>query len=142
MLLALVDADYKIHIDVGCNRRISDGGIYNNSSLYRIINEDTLGIPTPTMVKESPLPFVIIADDAFPLKTNLLKLYAFRGLTRENHIFNYRLSRARRISKNAFGILANHFQVFLTPIQLSTENTEKIVLASFVLHNFLREKIT
>ena len=99
VLLALVDADYNFtYIDVGCNGRISDGGVYRNSSLSRAINEDTLGIPPPTMVGEYPLPFVIVADDAFPLKTNLLKPYAFRGLTRENRIFNYRLSRVRRIS--------------------------------------------
>ena len=34
VLLGLVDADYKfIYIDVGCNGRISDGGVYRNSSL-------------------------------------------------------------------------------------------------------------
>ena len=32
VLLALVDADYKFtYIDVGCNGRISDGGVYSNS---------------------------------------------------------------------------------------------------------------
>ena len=59
-----------------------------------------------------------------------MKPYAFRGLTRENRIFNYRLSRVRRVSENAFGILANRFRVFLTLMQLSSENAEKVVLAS------------
>lgn len=140
VLLAVVDANYKFaYIDVGCNGRISDGGVYRNSSLSTAINNDLLGIPSPKLVGDTELPFVIVADDAFPLKPNIMKPYASRGLTREKRIFNYRLSRARRISENAFGILANRFRVFLTPMQLSTESAEKAVLASCALHNFLRE---
>ena len=47
---------------------------------------------------------------------------------------------ARRVSENAFGIMANRFRVFLSPIQVSVENAEKITLASCVLHNFLRQR--
>ena len=36
--------------------------------------------------------------------------------------------------------MANRFRVFLSPIQLSTDNTEKVTLASCVLHNFLCER--
>ena len=141
VLLALVDANYKfIYVDVGCNVRISDGGVYRNSSLSTAIEEDILGIPTPRFIGETLLPYVIVSDDAFPLKPNLMKPYSFRGLSRENSIANYRISRARRVSENAFGIMANRFRVFLTAIQLSPENVEKVTLASCVLHNFLREK--
>ena len=34
VLLALVDADYKfIYVDVECNGRVSDGGVFQNSTL-------------------------------------------------------------------------------------------------------------
>ena len=36
--------------------------------------------------------------------------------------------------------MANRFRVFLTSMQLSAENAEKVTLVSCVLHNFLREK--
>ena len=143
VLLALVDANYRfIYVNVGCNGRISDGGVFRASSLSTALSSDLLGIPTPRSPNgcETVLPYVIVADDAFPLKNNLMKPYPFRGLSREKRIFNYRLSRARRIVENAFGILANRFRVFLSPMQLAPENVEKITLASCALHNFLRDK--
>ena len=84
---------------------------------------------------------MIVGDDAFPLKENIMKPYPFRSLSHEKRIFNYRLSRARRIVENAFGILANRFRLFLSSILLEPEIVEKITVASCVLHNFLREKI-
>ena len=68
-LLALVDANYKfIHVDIGCNGRISDGRVFRNSSLSTAIDENILNIPTPRKIGASVLPYVIVADGAFPLK--------------------------------------------------------------------------
>ena len=48
VILALVDYDYKfMFIDVGCQGRISDGGVYNNSSLSNAIENNLLDLPTP-----------------------------------------------------------------------------------------------
>lgn len=47
---------------------------------------------------------VIIGDDAFPLRINLMKSYKKHKLSNKKVIFNYRLSKARRIDENAFGI--------------------------------------
>lgn len=141
VLLALVDADYKfLYVDVGCNGRISDGGVFRNSTLSRAMEENLLQVPSPRYVGEEILPYVVVADDAFPLKENLIKPFPSRGLTKEERITNYRISRARRVSENAFGIMANRFRVFLSPMQLNPENVEKVTLAGCILHNFLREK--
>ena len=78
-----------------------------------------------------------MADDAFPLKEYIQKPYSQVGLTPNKRIFNYMLSRARRVVDNAFGILANRFRVFMTPIRLAPEKVENIVLACCSLHNFL-----
>ncbi|KAJ8970514.1 hypothetical protein NQ314_001190 [Rhamnusium bicolor] len=63
-----------------------------------------------------------------------------KTLNTERRIFNYRLSRARRIIENVFGILVARFRIFHTPINLKLKNTEKVVMACCVLHNFLRRK--
>ena len=142
VLLALVDANYKfIYIDVGCNGRISDGGVYRNSSLSNAIDRNLLGIPPPRKIGDYLLPYVIVGDDAFPLKQNLMKPYPFRGLSKAKRVTNYRISRARRVSENVFGIMCNRFRAFLSAMQLSVGNVEKVTLASCVLHNFLRDKI-
>ena len=68
-----------------------------------------------------------------------MKPYSRRNLSDQEQVANYRISRARRTSENAFGILAHVFRVFHTPIYLEPSKTVKIVLASCALHNYLRK---
>ena len=59
-------------------------------------------------------PFVIVGDEDFPLKTYLMRQYPGRQSSGNDFMtcFNNRLSRARRVSENAFGILAQKFRIF------------------------------
>lgn len=82
--------------------------------------------------------YVLVADDAFPLKPYIMKPYNFRGQNKQQNIFSYRLSRARRTVESAFGILTSRFRVFSTPILLDPTKAEKVVLPCIVLHNMLR----
>ena len=144
LLLALVDVNYKfIYADVGCNGRIGDGGVFRNSILSKAISTNLLNIPGPRTLDdgETEAPFVIVADDAFPLMENLMKPYPFRGLSKKQWIYNYHLGRARRIVEKVFGILANHFRIFLSPILLSPENVEILTLACCTLHGFFHDKV-
>ena len=134
VLLAIVDADYKfLYVDIGCNGRISDGGVFKNCNIYQMFEEKKLDVPelTPLPGTTTLSPYVLIADDAFPLKTYILKPYSQVGLTNEKRIFNYRLSRARRVMENAFGILSNRFRVFMSPINLVPEKVEAITMVGF-----------
>lgn len=90
----------------------------------------------------TPNDVVFVADDAFSLNTYLIKPYNRRNLTREQGIFNYRLSRVRRISENAFGILASKFRIFERPIPLIPHKVDKIFLACCAIHNWLRKTST
>lgn len=60
-------------------------------------------------------------------------------LSKEQKIFSYRLSRARRIVENGFGILVSRFCISEKPIPTSPETVDKIVIACCVLHNWLRK---
>ena len=72
MLLALVDVVQKvIYINVGCNGRASDGGVFWNSSLLAVINENILIIHSKSRVCND----AIVAGNTLPLKAYLMKLY-------------------------------------------------------------------
>ena len=107
------------------------------------MENNTLNIPNPEPLmgdRSFPLPYMFVSDDAFLLKEYIQKPFGQVGLTTEKRTVNYRLSRARCIVENRFGILANRFQVFMAPIHLSPEKAEVIVMACCSLHNFLCTK--
>ncbi|KAJ8963673.1 hypothetical protein NQ314_005464 [Rhamnusium bicolor] len=79
-------------------------------------------------------------DAAFPLQRHIMKPYPFKNMTREQRIFNYRLSRGRRVVKNSFGIIANRFRILLHPINFSRDKVVAITKACYVLHKFLLEQ--
>ena len=145
VLLAVVDANYKfIMVDVGCNGRISDGGVLKNSNFGRALENKTIPLPMPEPLPglTMSMPYVFVGDDAFPLAENMMKPYALRNLDVPSRVYNYRLSRARRVSENAFGILTNRFRVLLSRILVAPEKAQTIVLAACTLHNFLRTRIS
>lgn len=95
VLLAIVDANYRfLYVDIGCNGRISDGGVFKNCNIYQKFEQNKLDVPKPAPLPGTTIisPYVLVADDAFPLKTYILKPYSQIGMTREKRIFNYRLS--------------------------------------------------
>ena len=55
-----------------------------------------MSIPFQTVVEGFTLPYVLVSDRTFGLKTWLMKLYPGKDLNEEQKLFNYRLSRARR----------------------------------------------
>ncbi|KAL1279520.1 hypothetical protein QQF64_026193 [Cirrhinus molitorella] len=79
-----------------------------------------------------------VGDEAFPLQKHLLRPYPERAIPVDQRVFNFRLSHARRIVENAFGIMAAQFRVYHRVIELSPSNAEKIVQATTILHNFMR----
>ncbi len=146
VLMAVVDASCRfVYVDIGQYGRISDGGVFNNSSIGQLLASNSLPLPPPKLVAGSEdfiAPYVFVADDAFALKTYLMKPYSLKSLTPLQRIFNYRLSRARNKSENAFGIIAQRFRVLGKPIHLTPEKASLITLSICCLHNFLMSDCT
>lgn len=68
----------------------------------------------------------------------MLRPYPGRYLSEERHIFNYRLSRARRVIENTFGIMSTKFRIFRRSIVANPRKVTKITKAACVLHNYLK----
>ena len=141
ILLGVVDGDYKfLWVDVGANGSTSDCAVFNNSAFKEALEDGTLGQPPYGILPGDNvrIPYFLIGDDAFPMRKWLMKPYSNRNLTDAERIFNYRLSRARRIVENAFGIMANRFRCLLTTLQLEPDTVQMLVLACVCLHNIMR----
>jgi len=142
-LMALVDANYKfLWVDVGSNGASSDSQLFNGCELKEMIELEELCIPKPEPLPggEVDVPYFLIGDDAFALRTWLMKPYSKKDMSKEELAFNYRLSRGRMVVENAFGILANRFGCLLTTLRLCPDTATDIVLTCCLLHNLLRDK--
>lgn len=144
VLLALVDAQYKfIAVDIGSYGREGDAGIFLKSNLGKRILAEQYNLPAPARIPETDLfqQHVILGDEAFALHINVMKPYC-KNLSlhdKKHAIYNYRHSRARRTSENAFGIMASSFRIFFTPIAVKPETVDLVVTAACILHNLMRD---
>jgi len=143
VLLAMIDANYKfIAIDVGSFGKEGDSGIFLKSTMGKKILDGSFGfleakqLPGSTKV----LPHVIVGDEAFRLHTNIMKPYTKKASRddKSKSIFNYRLSRARRVTENAFGLLSQVFRVFYQPINIEPSTCDDLIIVACCLHNLLR----
>ena len=138
MLLALVGPDYDfLMVDIGAYGRDNDALIFQNSDLGQLFISGEANLPAPSYLDGFELPYVIVADSIFALQPWLMKPYAGHNQPTERKIFNYRLSRARHVSENAFGIMTNRFGILSKPINTSVETARCIGKACVILHNYL-----
>jgi hypothetical protein len=131
ILFAVVDGNFCfLCTDVGCNGKANDGSVFRNSAFNIAMQRNQLNLPKD---------FLFVGDDAFPFRRYLLKPYGNNNLTIKQRIFNYHLSRARRIAENAFGILASRFRIFERPIGHKPDTVDLIVQCACAIHNWLRK---
>lgn len=144
ILLAVVTADYKfLWVDTSGDGSASDAQVYNQSDLRAALEAgDLIGWPAPDPLPHDTedVPYFLIGDDAFALRPEMMKPYGHRDLTHDERIFNYRLSRARRVVENSFGILVNRFQVLLTTMNHLPSTVRLITKTCILLHNLMRTR--
>lgn len=143
VLLAVFDANYKFTlIDVGAYGKNSDGGILSRCSFGKKFFKDDLGFPPDKPLPGTAIlmPHVLVGDEAFPLNKHLMRPYPGEQLrgNEDKKVYNYRLSRARNVSENGFGILSKKFRIYQRRLEITPEHLDTVVLATCCLHNFLR----
>ena len=135
VLMALVDPDYHFtYVDIGNYGSNADGSIFKHSNFGQAFINGQLNIPDHKPLPNHPeggvLPYCIVADEAFPLRMDLMGPFPRGGrmqIPDDERVFNYRLSRAHCIVENAFGILAQRWRVFQRKLCLKASNGDKVV---------------
>lgn len=140
VLMAACDANYLFTlVDIGAYGSAHDSTVFRESAFGCALESNALAIPKATAGND--LPYVFVADEAFPLKPYIMRPYpGLHKLSDSERIFNYRLSRARRCIENAFGILSARWRILLTTINVNAANADKIVKACVCLHNYVKIK--
>ncbi|ODM90566.1 putative nuclease HARBI1 [Orchesella cincta] len=111
-LLAVVDASYRfIIVDIGASGSQSEGGVLARSVFGKALQNQAAKLPPPKIVNNIELPHVIVGDDAFPLRPNLIKPYP-----------------------------AAPWRIFHQAIHADLDFTKLIIKTCVILHNFLMRK--
>lgn len=142
VLLGIADAKYKFtYVNIGAYGSSSDGGILTNSELGRLLQSGNINFPPESSLLqgEPAIPYFLVGDEAFGLREWCMVPYAGRFLQEDLQHFNKRLSRARRVVENAFGILAARWRIFHRTICAKPETVELLIKATIILHNLLCE---
>jgi hypothetical protein len=130
ILFAGVNAHYQfLYVHVGCQGRTSDGEVFKHTAFGKAILDQALHLPEPEPFpgREMRIPNVFLADDAFALTENICKPYSTDlNVGSPKRVCNYRISRARRVVENAFGLLTSVFRILLKTIDLNLENTKRL----------------
>ena len=121
---------------------INNASIYNGTELKEGLenpnNPFHLPEDKPLPGDDVPVPSFIIGNNSFGINETLMNPFSIRNMDYHERIFNYRLSRARRVVENAFGILAHKFRVLLTTMNQRPKTCRKIIATCVILHNLIR----
>ena len=95
ILLAVVDANYLFkYAHVSMQGRTYDGGVLLRSAFYNALTGRVVNVTQSSGLPESDMlvPYVLVADDAYPLTSYLIKPYAGEvPKVSPKRVFNYRL---------------------------------------------------
>lgn len=111
------------------------GKAFENWSVLLPEPEHLLGCRLPLV------PYFLVEDEIFAHKPWLFRPYPGKNIKEDQSIFNYRLSRARRVIENCFRILVAIWRIFRGAIQAKVETVQKIVQATVALHNYLGQTL-
>jgi len=125
-----------------CYRSRKSEGSYGINSNRGIFVHSKLGKYLEThlsILEDKQLPgtlclarHILMSDEAYPLKTSLLKPYPGSQSKGDNEksIFNYMLSPSR-VVENALGILSQKFQIYQRTVQSLPVNADVIFMTYF-----------
>lgn len=108
------------------------------SNINKIFNTTSLFCFLGT---QKSLGYFFLGDEGFGLSNMIMRPYSQAAVLRDRTdkllLFNYHLSRARRVVEDAFGLLCQRFRIFFTPIDMHTKSVDLIIVCCCIIHNFM-----
>jgi len=79
-----------MYVDIGQTGSGSDAGIFNESPFKAAIEAGTLNLPEadPVPYGDQPVEYFLLGDDAFALKTWMMKPLPLRNMTHQQRVYN------------------------------------------------------
>jgi hypothetical protein len=123
------DLDYRFMcIEVGAFGKQSDGDVFQSSNLRKLIESGNFNIPEPSLLPNTNVkaPYVMIGEEAYPLKTYLMRPFPKNNLNEQTVLYNDRLSSARQTTECTFGLTVSKWQILGKAVETDVE-TAKII---------------
>lgn len=125
VLMAVCDASYNFTlVDIGQYGSTNDSSVLNSSDMGKAFEDGSISLPKPEHLPGCSLPCLpnyLVGNEIFVLKPWLQHPYPGKNIKEDESIFNYRLSRARRVIENCSGILVARWRIFRRAIQAKVE---------------------
>ncbi|CAN7994979.1 unnamed protein product, partial [Ixodes pacificus] len=133
-MLAVCDAHYSIPLTENWGtQRLSARLVLHISPFHHIVHSFDGSLSFFKVKPGIRIALVVLTVACYPDAAAAAR----KAEVHEQRIFNYRLSRARRVAENAFGILAQKWRVLRRPFRANDLNINMIIAACVVLHNFM-----
>jgi hypothetical protein len=147
-IIALVDQRKRfLDVEIGWPGSVADSRVFENSYLSRhyeaaLAELGTTPLATGDDGAEENIPAFILGDSAYKNSRHLVTTFKVTECDADdsvNHL-NSRLSKARYIVENTFGLLKGRFQVYEKPLRCAIRYVPfavHLIASTCVLHNFL-----
>jgi hypothetical protein len=114
-----------ILIDVGAYGRENDSSVFSNSIFGMAFSSGDLNVPPMRNIPGTSISISLyfVGDEAFPLKSNLMRPFLRRELDFTKTVFSDKLSSTRQTNERAFGLLTKKFGIFQKAFETNVEVT-------------------
>jgi hypothetical protein len=148
IIIALVDHKKQfLDVEIGWPGSVADSRVFDNSYLSRNYEAALAELGTTPLASgddglEENIPAFILGDSAYRNSRHLVTTFKVTECNADRSIrhLNYRLSKARYVVENVFGLLKGRFQVFEKPLRCAIGDVPfavHLISSICVLHNFL-----
>ncbi|KAK1880451.1 Protein ANTAGONIST OF LIKE HETEROCHROMATIN PROTEIN 1 [Dissostichus eleginoides] len=120
----------------GTRRSMHDSRVLGMSSLGSFVDRGGLLPHVTRNIGGHDVGYYILADSAYTLQRWLMKSFKDNGrLTPQQHVYNYKKSRARVVVENAFGRLKGRWRCLMKRNDCKMDKIRTQVAACCILHN-------